>query len=175
MLLRRTGRSPRWRYFSLTQVNSGRDDKPDGWTLWSAPESEHVHGRAAFRAAEAARRQDRFDAMHVALLQARHEDKQDLDDPAVLEDCARAAGLDQERFERDLAEPDLLDAVRRDHEEAVERYKVFGTPTFVGESGQAFYLRLREVPEGQEAERAVSRIEELIDDLPYVLEVKRPA
>src|SRR5207245_11458493 len=43
----------RWRYFSLTQVNS----KDDGWTVWSAPASEKVKGRLAFKAAEAARRQ----------------------------------------------------------------------------------------------------------------------
>src|SRR5207247_2616096 len=58
----------RWRYFSLTQVNS----KDDGWTVWGAPASELVRGRLAFQAAEAARRQGRFDEMHGALLQARH-------------------------------------------------------------------------------------------------------
>jgi len=60
----------RWRYFSLTQVNS----KDDGWTVWDAPASEPVRGRLAFQAAEAARRQGRFDEMHGALLQARHRD-----------------------------------------------------------------------------------------------------
>src|SRR5260370_22253028 len=63
VLLQNVGRSsnPRlnvtWRYFSLTQINS----KDDGWTVWDAPASEVVRGRPAFRAAEAARRQDRFE------------------------------------------------------------------------------------------------------------------
>jgi len=43
----------RWRYFSLTQVNS----KDEGWTIWDAPESERPRGLLAFKAAEAARRQ----------------------------------------------------------------------------------------------------------------------
>src|SRR4029077_11270766 len=51
----------RWRYFSLTQVNSNND----GWTVWNAPATERVRGRLAFQAAEAARRQGRFEALHM--------------------------------------------------------------------------------------------------------------
>src|SRR6058998_217929 len=80
----------RWRYFSLTQVNS----KDDGWTVWDAPPTERVRGRLAFHAAEAARRQGRFDQMHRALLDARHRDRLDLDDDAVIERVA--TGLDLE-------------------------------------------------------------------------------
>src|SRR5919109_3709302 len=66
--VRRSGREVdvRWRYFSLTQVNS----KNDGWTVWGAPASEKVKGRTAFEAAEAARRQGRFDDLHMPLLVA---------------------------------------------------------------------------------------------------------
>ncbi len=42
--VRRSGRRDidvRWRYFSLTQVNS----KDDGWTVWGAPASDNVRGR----------------------------------------------------------------------------------------------------------------------------------
>ncbi|TMG60821.1 MAG: hypothetical protein E6H83_04935 [Chloroflexi bacterium] len=35
----------RWRYFSLTQVNS----KDDGWKVWSASASEAVRGRLALK------------------------------------------------------------------------------------------------------------------------------
>src|SRR5579871_3504930 len=84
LLLRRTGRRPRWRYFSLARVNG----------------DDNGRGRLAFAAAEAARRQDRFDAMHEQLLTARHERQLDLDDPAVLREAAGAAGLDLERYER---------------------------------------------------------------------------
>src|SRR5437879_11861443 len=50
----------RWRYFSLTQVNS----KNDGWTVWNAPDSEPVKGRLALLAVAAATRQGRFLAGH---------------------------------------------------------------------------------------------------------------
>src|SRR5215831_3985570 len=69
----------RWRYFSLTQVNSNND----GWTVWRAPASEKVRGRLGFQAAEAARRQGRFESFHMPLLLARHRDRLDIDEPSV--------------------------------------------------------------------------------------------
>src|ERR1700694_5724312 len=74
VLLQNVGRTRNlkvtWRYFSLAQVNS----KDDGWRAWDAPASENVRGRLAFAAAEAARRQGRFEELHMALLMARHRD-----------------------------------------------------------------------------------------------------
>ena len=174
MLLRATGRRPRWRYFSLTQVNAARTGKPEGWTVWDAAEDEEVRGRAAFRAAEAAARQGRFEEMHHALLDARHEQERDLEDPAVVREVAGSAGLDLERFDDDLRDPALLEALRRDHVEGVETFGVFGTPTFVAAGGGSAYVRLREVPAGEEAERAVRLIEEMLSDHAYLLELKRP-
>jgi predicted DsbA family dithiol-disulfide isomerase len=174
VLLRQTGHQPRWRYFSLTQVNARRDGRPEGWAIWNGAQSEEAPGRSAFMAAEAARRQHRFDAMHEALLRARHEEGGDLEDPGVLRACAGLAGLDLERYEVDLADPDLLEAIRRDHQDAAERLHVFGTPTFVAPSGRSAYVRLSEVPEPSEADRYIARIEEMVDELPHLLEVKRP-
>lgn len=175
VLLRRTGRAPRWRYFSLTQVNSERDGRPPGWTVWGAPEDDEAPGRAAFRAAEAARRQDRFEQMHAALLSARHERQRDLEDARVLREVAAEAGLDLERFEQDLRDPALLDRLRADHEEAVSVHGVFGTPTFVAPGGGAAYVRLQEVPETAEAaDAAVALLEDVLAGRPYLLELKRP-
>ena len=50
--------------------------------------------RKAMEAAEAAREQGRFDAMHVALFAAFFEDGRDLADTGVLLDIARKAGLE---------------------------------------------------------------------------------
>src|SRR6266513_1176452 len=91
----------RWRYFSLTQVNS----KDDGWKVWTAPASEAVRGRLAFAAAEASRRQGRFEGFHGALLAARHRERLDIDDRDVLERVARGQGLDMEQLRRDMADP----------------------------------------------------------------------
>jgi predicted DsbA family dithiol-disulfide isomerase len=160
----------RWRYFSLAQVNS----KDDGWTVWEAPESEHVKGRLAFKAAEAARRQDRFEDFHLPLLQARHRDRLDIDDVAVVERVAVEAGLDLDRFRKDLADPEIVYAIARDHQPAVKEHGIFGTPTFLFPSGAAAYVRLSEAPDGADALRIFDKIMSVAGDEPRILEIKRP-
>jgi predicted DsbA family dithiol-disulfide isomerase len=160
-----------WRYFSLTQVNN----KSDGWTAWDAPAEEEVRGRLAFQAAEAARRQDAFERIHLPLLEARHRDGRDLADRDVVLDVARRAGLDTDRFERDLDDRSTLLALARDHTAGVENHGVFGTPTFVFGNGSAAYLRVRPAPEGRTALTTFEELVRIMSDEPYVLEIKRPA
>src|SRR5260370_1216413 len=137
VLLQNVGRSSAfslkvaWRYFSLAQVNS----KDDGWTAWEARESGHVSGRMAFRAAEAARRQDAFDQPHMPLLEARHRDRLNIDDVVVIERVAVDAGLDIKRVRSDRARATTGDALRRDPMQARSEHGVFGTPTFVFPDG----------------------------------------
>src|SRR5260370_23001984 len=131
VLLQNVGRSSAfslkvtWRYFSLAQVNS----KDDGWTAWEAPESEHVSGRMAFRAAEAARRQDAFDQLHMPLLEARHRDRLNIDDAVVIERVAVYAGLDIKRFRADLGDATTVYALRRDRMQARSAHGRDGKPT----------------------------------------------
>jgi len=62
----------------------------------------------------------------------------DMADPAVLEDAARAAGLDPARIAAGAAEADakaaLFDAV-----ETAKRIGLFGAPSFVTEDGEIFW------------------------------------
>jgi predicted DsbA family dithiol-disulfide isomerase len=160
----------RWRYFSLTQVNS----KDDGWTVWDAPESERVRGRLAFKAAEAARRQDGFEDFHMRLLRARHLDRVDIDDIAVLERVADESGLERDCFRKDVADPKILAALSRDHRGAVAEYGVFGTPTLVFPGGAAAYLRLSEAPEAPDSLRVFDRVVSIAAEEPRILEIKRP-
>ncbi len=136
-----------WRYFSLAQVNS----KDEGWTAWDAPESEMVRGRLAFKAAEAARRQGRFEKLHMPLLRARHRDRLDIDQVDVVERVAEESGLDMQRFRGDMADPTIFEALARDHREGVANHGVFGTPTFVFPDGVSAYVRLSEAVEGPES------------------------
>jgi predicted DsbA family dithiol-disulfide isomerase len=159
-----------WRYFSLVQVNS----KDDGWTAWDAPDSEHVRGRLAFKAAEAARRQGRFDELHVALLHARHRDRLDLDQVEVVERVAVEAGLDLERFRTDIGDPAILTSLARDHQEGQSIHGVFGTPTLVFPDGPAAYVRLADAPEGTDAERIFAHLLTVAAREPSILEIKRP-
>ena len=160
----------RWRFFSLTQVNS----KDDGWTVWNAPASETVRGRLAFAAAEAARRQGRFEDVHMPLLDARHRDRLDLDDEAVVERVAVDSGLDLERFRADLRDPSILESLARDHRQAVAEQGVFGTPTFVFANGESAYVRLAESVEGDAAVEVFDRLMSIAAGEPRILEIKRP-
>lgn len=159
-----------WRYFSLAQVNS----KDDGWTVWDAPASENVRGRMAFKAAEAARRQERFDDFHMPLLQARHRDRLEIDQADVVERVAVDAGLDLDQFRKDVSDPDILAALARDHRQAVSEHGVFGTPTFVFPDGASAYVRLAEAPEGLDATRVFDRLVSIAAREPSILEIKRP-
>jgi predicted DsbA family dithiol-disulfide isomerase len=176
VLLQNLGRSPNprlnvtWRYFSLTQVNS----KDDGWTVWDAPASEPARGRLAFKAAEAARRQDRFDDFHMPLLEARHRDRLDIDQIEVIERVAVDCGLEIERFRKDLADPRILESLKRDHTQAISVHGVFGTPTFVFSDGAAAYIRLAEAPDLKESRRVFERLVSIVADEPSILELKRP-
>jgi predicted DsbA family dithiol-disulfide isomerase len=160
----------RWRYFSLAQVNS----KEEGWTVWGAPAAEKVRGRLAFKAAEAARRQDRFDVFHAALLRARHHDRLDIDEMPVVEQVAEDSGLDLERFRRDLDDPAIIEALERDHKHAVAGNGVFGTPTFVFPNGASAYIRLAEAPDGADALQLFDSLLAVAADEPRILEIKRP-
>jgi predicted DsbA family dithiol-disulfide isomerase len=162
-----------WRYFSLSQVNHRADGPDDVWTVWNAPSSEPVKGRLAFKAAESARRQHRFDAFHMALLDARHRDRLDIEDPETVERVAGQEGLDLQRFRSDLADPAILSKLERDHAEARDFHGVFGTPTLVFPEGAA-YLRLAGVLEGSEALRVFDNVAGTISSQPEVLEIKRP-
>jgi predicted DsbA family dithiol-disulfide isomerase len=160
----------RWRYFSLTQVNS----KDDGWTVWDAPESEHVRGRLAFKAAEAARRQDGFEDFHMRLLRARHRDRADIDDIAVVERVADESSLELDRFRKDVADPKILAALSRDHRGAVAEYGVFGTPTLVFPGGATAYVRLSEAPDPAGSLGIFERLVSIVAEEPRILEIKRP-
>jgi predicted DsbA family dithiol-disulfide isomerase len=163
-----------WRFFSLTQVNYRPESREDAWTVWGASDSEHVRGRLAFKAAEAARRQSAFDSFHLALLHARHRDNLDIESAQVVEQIADATGLDLNRFRDDIADPAILEALERDHLEARGRHGVFGTPTYVFPAGGAAYVRLAQAPSGPEALRVFDRVMAVTEDEPAILEIKRP-
>lgn len=159
-----------WRYFSLTQVNS----KDDGWAVWDARAAERVRGRIAFAAAEAARRQNRFEPFHSALLSARHQHRLEIDDRKVVEGVAHDSGLELERFRHDLDDPTILERLAADHRDGVATHGVFGTPTFVFPNGASAYIRLADVPDAADALRLFDALMDVAADEPRVLEIKRP-
>lgn len=162
-----------WKYFSLEQVNS--QEGPD-WKLWEQPDDYPSRGLLAFRAAEAARRQgnEAFERFHLALLRARHEQRQKLHEEATVWGAAQEAGLDLARFKKDLPDRSLLAKLAEDHTTAVERYGVFGTPTLVFPNGRAAYLKMKPPPPPEETLEVFETLCRVIAARPYIEEIKRP-
>lgn len=77
----------------------------------------------AAQAALAAERQGKYREMHVALMKS-----PDLSEEGIAK-IAKSVGLDQEQFERDMADPKILEHIQRVYGEA-EEVGVEGTPGF---------------------------------------------
>lgn len=161
-----------WRYLSLEQINS---TEGDGWKIWEQPTSYPMRGRWAFRGAEAARKQgkDAFETFHLNLLTARHVDRKELATQDTIFEAAQEAGLDMDRFKQDF-EAATIDQVGVDHEEGVQNYGAFGTPTIVFDGQHAGYLKLRPLPEGDELAKTWEQVRDLIVGRPEIGEIKRP-
>jgi predicted DsbA family dithiol-disulfide isomerase len=161
-----------WRYLSLEQINQ---KEGDGWKIWNQPGNYPMRSRYSFMGAEAARKQgdDAFDRYHLSMLKARHVDGKELTERETVFDAAREAGLDMEQFENDF-DAATLERLAKDHEEGVEKYGVFGTPTLVFEGGRSGYLKLRPLPPDEELASTWEQVKGLIAGRPEIGEIKRP-
>jgi predicted DsbA family dithiol-disulfide isomerase len=111
--------------------------------LHLAPHERLINSRPALQAAEFAREQGRFDAMHHELLKAYWDEGKDVSDIGVLRDVASKAGVDVPGMEAAIASDrfgDYLDARRAEAEELgingipahviAERYLVMGAQPY---------------------------------------------
>ncbi|HEY31780.1 MAG TPA: thioredoxin domain-containing protein [Dehalococcoidia bacterium] len=162
-----------WKYFSLEQVNSKEGPH---WKLWEQSDDYPSRGRNAFHAAEAARCQGEevFNAFHYALLKARHEDKKDIADPAILIEVAEGVGLKMDRFCKDLTDLRLLEKLAADHTFAVETLGIFGTPTLVFPGQQVVFLKVSPPPSPEESVTVFEDVRCLAMDRQQIKEIKRP-
>lgn len=163
-----------WKYFSLEQIN--QKNGPD-WKVWEQDGSYLSRSLAAFRAIEASRRQgeDAFERFHVGVLKARFEDRKNIADKEVLKQVAVASGLDIARWERDIADPAILESLAKDHTATTRTYNTFGVPTIFAGNGRGFYLRLEKIPQGEEAVETFETMYKLMTKHPYMLEIKQPS
>ncbi len=163
-----------WKNFQLEQVNNKEESDRKVWDLADQHEGRSL---VAAMAGEAARRQgdEAFERFHLALLTARHggDSRLPLNEDEGMVQVARDAGLDADRFERDLQDRALLQIIASDHKEAAETHGVFGTPTFVFDGGNAGYLKTF-IPPEEESVAFFEHFVELIDNRSYVGELKRP-
>ena len=119
-----------WRTFSLKEVN--RD--PGSPRAFELRESVSV---LALALAHAAREHD-FRRYHTAAFEAFHASRVSREDLLA---AAAGAGVDTAAID----EADLFAGVAREHDEARERWGIFGTPTVISDDSVAF-LRFEEIP-----------------------------
>ncbi|TVR71312.1 MAG: hypothetical protein EA415_11600 [Sphaerobacteraceae bacterium] len=161
-----------WRYLSLEQINSKEEDD---WKIWEQPANYPMRSRWAFRGAEAARKQgkDAFERYHLNMLKARHVDQKELTDEDTVFEAAKEAGLDMDQFRADF-DAATIDKVGADHEEGVDKFGIFGTPTIVIDGEHAGYLKMRPLPADDELGATWQQVKSMIAGRPEIGEIKRP-
>lgn len=153
-LAEQLGQRPDIRHYSLVQGNhpENPDRKNPTWWLTDQPLGEGSDAQrgslAAFLAAQAAERQgaEAGQRFTLHLFRLRHAERRDLNDPETVLEAARRSELDLARFEMDRQDEAGLRAALRADLEAAATLGVFGTPTFVLDSGDAAYLRFVTLP-----------------------------
>jgi hypothetical protein len=104
---------------------------------------------------------EQFLDAHVALFAARHDAARDTRKREVLAEVLTEAGIDPEVVFEAIDDGWPLDTFRKEHEAAVDQYRVFGVPTFItGE--RAAFVRVLTRPDG-DAAFATSTIERIVD------------
>jgi 2-hydroxychromene-2-carboxylate isomerase len=101
---------------------------------------------------------DHFLDAHVALFAARHDQGLKLKDEAVLRDAAAGVGLDPDAVAAEIAGGRPLKTLAAEHTEAVERWGVFGVPTFC-EGEDAVFIRFMERGRTDDLARAIDLVE----------------
>ena len=83
---------------------------------------------------------DQFFDAHLALFAARHEHGLQLKEESVLRDAVASAGLDPDAVAEEAWSGRPLKTLAAEHTDSVERYGVFGVPTYL-EGDQAAFVR----------------------------------
>lgn len=115
-----------FRPFSLSQVHTAEGEP----AVFDDPAASGVR---ALHWGVAVREQDpqTFPAAHTALFAARHDRGLDLSDEDVVREAVASAGADAEAAAEVVASGDPARILAEEHTEAVDRWGVFGVPTFL--------------------------------------------
>ncbi|MGH8874411.1 MAG: DsbA family protein [Acidimicrobiia bacterium] len=144
---------PTFRAFSLAQAHLEEGEPP----VWERP--DEPAGVLALQWGIAVRDAfpEQFPAFHQAMFAARHDHGRDIKDEAVIREAAGAAGLDPQAVAKEVASDGPLKIMAGEHTEGVERWEVFGVPTFiVGE--EAVFCRLMERGRVDDVERLLDMV-----------------
>jgi len=157
--------------FSLGQVHVA-EGEPD---IWDHPADDT--GLLALQAGVVVR--DEHPALfldaHEALFALRHDHGGHLRDEGEVRTTLTGVGVDADAVFDRIATGDPLRTIRAEHEDAANKYGVWGVPTFIAD-GEASFVRLMDRPQG-DAERATRNIDRVLDLLtwPDLNEFKHPS
>jgi protein-disulfide isomerase-like protein with CxxC motif len=158
-----------FRFFSLAQSHLSEDSP----AVWDDPASHAgvLAGLAGIVVRE--KHADHFWDAHTALFRARHDQSLDLRDRQTVIGALDAIGLDGGAVVEEALSGWPAERGRTEHEEAVQRWEVFGVPTFIA-GEKAVFVRLMSRPQGDAklAESTIERVVDLVDAFPDLNEYK---
>lgn len=127
-----------FRPFSLSQVHVEEND-PD---VFEDPKKSGIlalHWGLAVRDSQP----EHFPAAQVALFGARHDDGRDISDESVIRAALEPTGLDVDAAAEVVASGAPAKTLAAEHTEAVDRWRVFGVPTFIADDVATFIRFMR--------------------------------
>lgn len=142
-----------FRPYSLSQVHVG-EGEPDIFADASASGVLALQWGIAVRDHDP----DNFRAAHLALFSARHDDGLDISDESVIRAAVAGVGVDVDAI------ADVVDGgvpaktLATEHTEAVDRWEVFGVPTFIYDD-VATFIRFMSRGDVDDLERALTLLE----------------
>ena len=142
--------------FSLDQIHV-EEGEP---AMWEREPSEWGSGTLALLYGIAVRDAfpDQFFDAHLALFAARHDHGLKLNHEDVLRDAVASAGLDPDAVAEEAHSGRPLKTLIAEHTEAVDRWSVFGVPTYI-EGEEAVFVRFMERGRVDDLERTLQLLD----------------
>lgn len=142
--------------FSLDQVHVPHGDT----AVWERDPADWGTGVTALLYGIAVRDAfpERFLDAHVALFAQRHDHGKKLGHEEVLQEAIDEAGLDVEAVRAEVWSGRPLKTLAAEHTEAVDRWAVFGVPTFI-EGNEAVFIRFMERGRADDLLRALDLLD----------------
>lgn len=101
---------------------------------------------------------ENFSTAHVALFAARHDDGLDISDEAVIRSALAETGVDPGAIAAIVASGVPAKTLAAEHTEAVDRWQVFGVPTFI-QDGVATFIRFMSRGDIADLDRALAMLD----------------
>jgi 2-hydroxychromene-2-carboxylate isomerase len=143
--------------FSLSEVHIEEGES----SVWDRPaDADGIRGVRALAWSLAVRDDfpEAFLDFHLGLFSARHDRGADVDAEATLSEMAAAAGLDAAAVAAVVAGGGPARTLAEQHTEAVDRWSVFGVPTFIA-GDEAVFVRVMDRHQVGDIERVLDMLE----------------